>query len=1689
MRKVAFIFLLFLGASLYAQNTITNTGTINVSGRANFYNDVPVRFGSTPFYWIKYNSVTHRWEVCNPTNTLMYHNGTSGGIYGGLSLLGTGDNFLKSQDQDASYSKNLLIYTGAGPSGRGTLFLGASNSAPTWVNDVWVKTAPDGDSSNLVASTAFVKRNGGGGPGGTTEITPIHRDGNKAWIGDTLIQSFAGTLNVVDTASLHTAFNVRGNVLMSAQNRNLAEFSLGDGYLTMNAVTAGKTAQVDIFGNGTIDATAEAIYLTGKTTVNDTIILKTVPKQNTATHLVVMNGDSVKYMEKDSLHFIPQPDSSIFAKRADWNTFTKRQQISRILQSGSEDFGLRVYNYGTSHPSEFSGIKVFNQNVDSIGTGYGIQVINEFHKGVSQSGIFVQSTAVKTSGTVYGINSSATSANSPAVIGIQGQGVATGPGAAYGISGYGYNFAPGATGQIYGIYAKGENNFANSATYGIYAQNLNWANVTTSTGINVDHLGIDQTTTNATGIDIHSTFTNVGTYKGLIVGGPKYINGGLVTPSKNFGIKLGDFSHASTDSAYAILSQGGQVEFNHPKSTFTNYTAINNNAIVGRGDAITMLRNNLTASDSITDIRGIQQGAYVQNAGGYYGLTQEFVGNYVGLPTGIYNYLFVSKADRMAGIEQELSVTDSTGALYGFKSTANANLAGEKYGIHLSGYGASAYPAYSFYADGGKLYNQDTADVGYLIDRNIPWSNSDTVLVDSLGHVKRKILIPETGGFNQTGIAGRVTKWETTDSLSSSIIRDDGTTIGVNLTPVSTASFKGTTSAQNIGLHYVVTTNSTATAGIKGENTGAATNAIGVFGTSNGAGTGMNAGVKGTASGAVENSGVTGTSSGTATTNYGGFFDAIGATTNYGIYVNAGQSYFADSVLIPIRAYNAATWNNSKRAASEDAVRDKFESLSFGGTPGGSSGELQYNNGGAFGGTTGIAYSSTFPNLLLSGASTKGITIQNNAGAPGLNIMSDTREVIEFNTNLEIQGAGDANDLMTFYNTGDSVAILANSRFTGTKATFPTVRITGGSPGAGKILTSDIEGNATWVTNAAVPTSRNITINGTTYDLSADRSWSISAGTAATMTVANEAADATSFPLFVTAATGDLGPKTNAAFTFDATNATLSATTFSGALSGNASTATKLATTRAIYGNNFDGSAALTQIIASTYGGTGNGFAKFSGPATSEKTFTLPNSNATLLYDGGALGTPSGGTLTNCTFPTFNQSTTGSAGSLKMTGTTGLMTVTGAGTGVTRAKTIRDADDTFLELGGSYTPTGTWTWSSATMTMPFNKGGTGNGALNPTLGGIFYGDGTKFAYLNPDIASGKVLLSGGNGAPTWSTNALGTGAYATIANYMPVAGSAFTGDVTFNDAINLSFGTSGASTDSKIFWDGTNNILEHYINGNVNWRTMAGAYRFQLTSTGVNIITGKTYQINNVNILQTAATAGTTKATWDADDILGVTRAAVSAYVAANGGGGGVSDGDKGDITVSGSGATWSLDANTVSASKMKGTGSAQLANGTSGQIMKSLGDGTFGWAENWTRVACSADRTTTGQSLVDITDLSIALAANTTYEFEAVLMVTTSASTAGNQYAVQFSAAGATVEAGVIGNKSNTTALADRISGLNTPTQAMVTSSASSGTVTIKGVLATGVNAGNLTIQHAKVTSGTSTIRKYSWLKAMKVS
>ena len=81
--------------------------------------------------------------------------------------------------------------------------------------------------------------------------------------------------------------------------------------------------------------------------------------------------------------------------------------------------------------------------------------------------------------------------------------------------------------------------------------------------------------------------------------------------------------------------------------------------------------------------------------------------------------------------------------------------------------------------------------------------------------------------------------------------------------------------------------------------------------------------------------------------------------------------------------------------------------------------------------------------------------------------------------------------------------------------------------------------------------------------------------------------------------------------------------------------------------------AAATQdavIIQGRAGGTGS-FSATITPTTlsANRTITVPDASGTVLLDGGPLGTPSSGTLTNCSFPTLNQNTTGSAATFTST--------------------------------------------------------------------------------------------------------------------------------------------------------------------------------------------------------------------------------------------------------------------------------------------------------------------------------------------------------------------------------------------------------------------------------------------------------
>lgn len=195
---------------------------------------------------------------------------------------------------------------------------------------------------------------------------------------------------------------------------------------------------------------------------------------------------------------------------------------------------------------------------------------------------------------------------------------------------------------------------------------------------------------------------------------------------------------------------------------------------------------------------------------------------------------------------------------------------------------------------------------------------------------------------------------------------------------------------------------------------------------------------------------------------------------------------------------------------------------------------------------------------------------------------------------------------------------------------------------------------------------------------------------------------------------------------------------------GNVATATALATPRAIYGNNFDGSAALTQIIASTYGGTGNGFAKFSGPTTSEKTFTLPNSSATLLYAGGDAGTPSALVLTNATALPAAQVVAGALAD-GMTATT--QTVGDNDTSLATTA-FANAAAKATKLGSHASPDTTggaitwatsavyevWTNTTTTYTLPAASGYDGKAV-------IFYVTGTNAITIDPN--SSEVIVRDG----------------------------------------------------------------------------------------------------------------------------------------------------------------------------------------------------------------------------------------------------------------------------------------------------------------------------------------------------------
>lgn len=230
---------------------------------------------------------------------------------------------------------------------------------------------------------------------------------------------------------------------------------------------------------------------------------------------------------------------------------------------------------------------------------------------------------------------------------------------------------------------------------------------------------------------------------------------------------------------------------------------------------------------------------------------------------------------------------------------------------------------------------------------------------------------------------------------------------------------------------------------------------------------------------------------------------------------------------------------------------------------------------------------------------------------------------------------------------------------------------------------------------------------------SADANLTVATGTttpvltivnAPTVTIADAGGDTTTFPLLGTAATGNLAPATDAGLTYNATTNALTTTTFVGALTGNASTATALATPRTIGGTSFDGTANIvpaTITVADTTDATS--FVALFESATGD---LAPKTDAGLTYNAST-GTLTATALVGPLTGNVTGDASGNAGTVTVaneaTDTTCFPLFATAASGSLAPKT-----NTNLTFNSN---TGVLTSASAVLTTADINGGTVDGAV------------------------------------------------------------------------------------------------------------------------------------------------------------------------------------------------------------------------------------------------------------------------------------------------------------------------------------------------------------------------------------------
>ena len=299
-------------------------------------------------------------------------------------------------------------------------------------------------------------------------------------------------------------------------------------------------------------------------------------------------------------------------------------------------------------------------------------------------------------------------------------------------------------------------------------------------------------------------------------------------------------------------------------------------------------------------------------------------------------------------------------------------------------------------------------------------------------------------------------------------------------------------------------------------------------------------------------------------------------------------------------------------------------------------------------------------------------------------------------------------------------------------------------------------------------------------------------------------------------------------------NGAFSAGIISASLNGNASTATKLAATKMIYGNAFDGSADLTAIIASTYGGTGNGFTKFTGPTTAEKIFTLPDASATILTTNALVTIAQGGTGASTASQNYifaGPATGSSAGAPTFRALVAADLPAGSGSYINNSN-LQQASSNF-NISGNGIIGGTLSASSLSLSTPLPISSGGIGAATATQNFIFAGPATGSTASAPTFrALVAADLPSGSGSYINNSTSQQTTSNFNISGSGVIGTSLSAGSLSLTTALSVASGGTGVNTlaaNAVLIGNGTGTIqtLAPGISGNVlvsngtNWVSQA----------------------------------------------------------------------------------------------------------------------------------------------------------------------------------------------------------------------------------------------------------------------------